>query len=437
MFCRIVLGFFFVAASVCSAFAQDQNRFFEKSYALVIGIDSYGHPKWPKLNYAVKDAQGFSQFLRSQGFVVTELYEKQATRAAIVSAIEDKLVPQLTDKDRVVVFFAGHGDTRPVANGDRGYLVPIDGTDSYSSLIPVSQLHDLSDAMSAARHQLFILDSCFGGLAAMRSGNETIDPRTPNYVFEITRRRARQLLTAGGANQRVRDTGPGGHSYFTGQLLRALHEGIADTNGDGYITFTELSANIQFAASSFNQTPGWDVLAGHEQGDFFFVNPMRRRTNTVKTDAAADPLISARADVYEWLRDGKRAWLKKDYQQARQMFVQAAELGNAEAMAFLGRLSWEGWGGPVDQKAAVEWYRKAAERGHVLAMQSLAEIYSRPPMQNLVEAQRWRTEAQQAGGIEASLKIVDPSGKAGAGEPPIARDATLVAPSAPRGLIVR
>ena len=61
--------------------------------------------------------------------MVIELYEKQATRAAILSAVEDQLVPKLTEKDRVVVFFAGHGDTRPVGNGERGYLVPIDGTD--------------------------------------------------------------------------------------------------------------------------------------------------------------------------------------------------------------------------------------------------------------------------------------------------------------------
>jgi uncharacterized caspase-like protein len=432
----MALGAALAAVMVCSAFAQDQNQFFANSYALVIGINNYGHSKWPKLNYAVKDAQGFSQFLRSQGFEVIELYERQATRAAILSAVEDQLVPKLTEKDRVVVFFAGHGDTRPMGNSERGYLVPIDGTDSYGSLIPVTQLHDLSSAMSAARHQLFILDSCFGGLAAMRTGDitSTIDPRTPNYVREITRRRARQLLTAGGANQRVRDGGPDGHSYFTGQLLRALNDGTADNNGDGYITFSELSGYIQVAASLYNQTPGTDSLAGHEQGDFLFVNPAYQ--SNAGTSANRDPagsalMSSATTDVYEPLRAGKQAWVRKDYVEARRMFLQAADLGNAEAMAYLGKLSWEGWGGPKDQMAGTEWLQKAAERGHVTAMQDLEWIYAQPgPMQNLDEARRWATAGQEARWLQASLTIVDPSGQAGRGEPAIPAEATSVRPPA-------
>lgn len=445
MFCRMALGAALAAATLCSAFAQDRNPFFANSYALVIGINSYGHSKWPKLNYAVKDAQSFSQFLRSQGFMVIELYEKQATRAAILSAVEDQLVPKLTEKDRVVVFFAGHGDTRPVGNGERGYLVPIDGTDSYGSLIPVTQLHDLSSAMSVARHQLFILDSCFGGLAAMRTGDitSTIDPRTPNYVFEITRRRARQLLTAGGANQRVRDGGPDGHSFFTGQLLRALNEGIADKNGDGYITFSELSGYIQVAASLYNQTPGTDFLEGHEQGDFLFVNPAyQSNTGTsANRDSAGSALMSsAMTDVYDLLKAAKQAWERMDYVEARPKFLQAADLGNAEAMAYLGKLSWEGWGGPKDQTAGLEWLRKAAERGFVPAMQSLENLYSaKGPMLNVSEANRWETARKEATRLEASLTIVDPSGKAGLrGEPAIPPDATVVrAPAAPMGLMIQ
>ena len=444
MFCRMALGAALAAVMVCSAFAQDRNQFFANSYALVIGINNYGHSKWPKLNYAVKDAQGFSQFLRSQGFEVIELYERQATRAAILSAVEDQLVPKLTEKDRVVVFFAGHGDTRPMGNSERGYLVPIDGTDSYGSLIPVTQLHDLSSAMSAARHQLFILDSCFGGLAAMRTGDitSTIDPRTPNYVREITRRRARQLLTAGGANQRVRDGGPDGHSYFTGQLLRALNDGTADNNGDGYITFSELSGYIQVAASLYNQTPGTDSLAGHEQGDFLFVNPAYQ--SNAGTSANRDPagsalMSSATTDVYKPLGAGKRAFVSGDYLEARRMFLQAAELGNAEAMAYLGKLFWEGWGGPKDLMAGNEWLRKAAERGHVPSMQSLENLYTaQGPMQNLGEASRWATARKEAERLEASLTIVDPSGQAGRGEPAIPPDATVVrSPAPPMGLMIQ
>jgi hypothetical protein len=425
MFWRIVFGFGLGAATLSNAFSQDSNRFFENSYAVVIGIDTYAHPKWPKLNYAVKDAKGFASFLKSQGFTVIELYEQQATKEAILSAIEDKLIPRLTGKDRVVVFFAGHGDTRLVGDLERGYLVPAGGTDSYGSLIPVTQLHDLSSAMSAARHQLFILDSCFGGLAAMRSAASTIDPRTPDYVYEVTRRRARQLLTAGGANQRVRDGGPDGHSYFTGQLLKALKEGIADKNGDGYITFSELSGYIQVAASSYNQTPGTDYLAGHEQGDYLFVNPTYR--TSARASTSGKPAGKGTTDVYELLRAGKQAFRDKKYEQARPLLLEAAELGNAEAMVFLNKLYWEGWGIPMNRGAGLQWLHRAAERGHVGAMQNLEELYSQPgPLQHLEEARRWTVARNEAQRLEESLTIIDPSGKAGRDEPVIPPDATRV-----------
>ncbi len=440
--CRICVGVVLAAAQLCSAFAQDRNQFFANSYALVIGVNSYAHSKWPTLTYAVKDAEGFSQFLRSQGFTVIELFEKKATKAAIASAFEDQLIPRLTEKDRVVVFFAGHGDTRSSSNGaDRGYLVPADGTDSYGSLIPVTFLHDMSSAMGVARHQLFILDSCFGGLAAMRAGTSTIDPRTPNYVFEVTRRRARQLLTAGGANQRVRDGGPQGHSYFTGQLLQALNEGTADTNGDGYITFSELSGYIQVAASLYNQTPGTDFLEGHAQGDFLFTNPAyRARAGAGLTGVPSGTALtsSQMIDVYEPLLAGKRAFQSKDYVEARRLFLRAAELGNAEAMVFLGKLTWQGWGGPADHIAGIEWLRKAAERGHVGAMQSLESIYGTPgPTENRNEASRWTTARKEAQRLEASLPIVDPSGQAGRAEPAIPPDDTAVRIPPPRNLRVQ
>jgi len=435
MFCRMAL--MFILAVPCSLVAQERDPLFARSYAVVIGINGYTHSKWPKLNYALKDAQGFSAFLREQGFEVIELYEDEATKSAILSSIEDKLVPRLTADDRVVVFFAGHGETRAVGSVDRGYLVPVDGTDSYASLIPVTQLHDLSELMGVARHQLFVLDSCFGGLAAMRAGGgEAVDPRAPNYVYEISRRRARQLLTAGGANQRVQDGGAGAHSLFTGQLLRALDEGTADSNGDGYITFTELSGYIQVAASQYNQTPGTDALAGHEQGDFLFVN--RAHAGTTEAPAVPAGASPSTADVYKLLYAGKQAFVAKDFVRARESFMQAAELGNAEAMDFLGKLYWEGWGGAgPDRARGVYWFLQAAERGYARSMDSLANIYqSTDPFKDPEEARRWRAAFDEAQRLASNVTLVDPSGQAGRGDPAIPPNATLVPPSPPTGLTI-
>jgi hypothetical protein len=147
----------------------------------------------------------------------------------------------------------------------------------------MKQLHDLSDVMSMVRHQLAILGACVGGLLSRRGC--TVDPHMPSYIDEITKRRARQVLTAGGANQRLVNGGPGGHSVSTGQLLKTLEGGMADRNGDGYIMFSELSSYIQVAASEYNQTPGVSEFNGHEQGEFVFINPRHKQ----KSPSGEDP----------------------------------------------------------------------------------------------------------------------------------------------------
>jgi hypothetical protein len=296
---------------------------------------------------------------------------------------------KLTAQDRVLFFFAGHGATRTLGDEQRGYLVAYDGTDSFASLLPMSHVRDLSSAMAMAKHQLFILDACFGGLLAMRGS--TVDPRTPNYVDEITKRRARQVLTAGGANQRVVDSGPGGHSLFTDQLLKALTGGLGDANGDGYI-FSELSSYIQVAASQYNQTPGVTELYGHEQGDFVFVNTARKTPSSGGTDSqvvSPGAFLAPEKDVYELLKVGKQSFARGDYASARTAFREAAEIGNAEAMVFLGKMYWSGLGETADHGKAREWLQRAADRGDARAMASLANLYLHPgPYQNPAEAQR-------------------------------------------------
>jgi tetratricopeptide (TPR) repeat protein len=91
-----------------------------------------------------------------------------------------------------------------------------------------------------------------------------------NYLLEISRRTARQMFTAGGADQQVADNGPNGHSVFTWTLLQAL-DGRADLNGDGVVTATELAAYVTPAVSALShQTPAFGNLPGSEGGDFIF-----------------------------------------------------------------------------------------------------------------------------------------------------------------------
>jgi hypothetical protein len=247
---------------------------FGKSHALVIGISEYANTAWPSLTYAEKDARAIATFLRRQDFRVIELYNAEATRAAIIGAMEDVLPGRIGKGDRVVLFYSGHGHTRNFEGVDYGYIVPHDAGPGTGSMIAMDTLNTWSQKISAARHQLFLMDACFGGLLAPKaSAMPSVARDHPAYIREIVRRDARQYLTAGGRDQQVLDGGPKGYSYFTGYLLEALQDGFGDIDGDGYITASELASYLIPRATNRYQTPGAGTLPGHGLGDFVFAAP--------------------------------------------------------------------------------------------------------------------------------------------------------------------
>jgi peptidoglycan/xylan/chitin deacetylase (PgdA/CDA1 family)/uncharacterized caspase-like protein len=252
-----------------SAAAERAAPLYRESWAVVIGIDSYRH--WPKLSYAANDARGIRDLLtRRFGFKpehVSVLLNEEATRAKILEVLGDRMAdPERIKKDdRVFVFFAGHGATRTLPNGrSQGYLIPADAdvTNYHSQAISMTNFQDVSDAIPA-KHVLFITDACYGGLALTRGGAQS-------YLQQVTRRTARQILTAGGADEQVADNGPNGHSIFTWTLMQGL-EGRGDLNGDGFITASELASYTGPIVSSLSrQTPAFGALAGSEGGEFVF-----------------------------------------------------------------------------------------------------------------------------------------------------------------------
>jgi hypothetical protein len=264
---------FLIILGILLSVTDGKAGFYEKSYALVIGIDEYPSPAWPHLDYAKNDAMAVAAFLKKQGFDdVTTLYNRQATKTEIISKLQNDLAPRVNQNDRILFFFAGHGYTEELGGKDWGYIVPYHTQRVTSaSYISMEELRTLSEKMGTAKHHLFIMDSCYGGLIGTRGSG--LDINLPYYLEKVTERHARQIITAGGKNQTVLDKGPGGHSVFTGNLLEAIEEGLADANSDGYITFAELTAYLVPRASNAFQTPTSAILPSHGQGEFVFVSP--------------------------------------------------------------------------------------------------------------------------------------------------------------------
>jgi hypothetical protein len=258
---------------------------------------------------AESDAKGIGSFLKGQGFHVTPLYNKQATRKRIVAEMEDTLAPKLKDGDRVLIFFAGHGHTRTLGGVDVGYIIPYDGDESSGSYISMDTLRSESRNMRKATHQLFIMDACYSGLLT-RSGALELDandfPDSPSYIKALIRRPSRLILTAGGKGQRVRDGGPGGHSFFSYSLLEALQKSLADLNEDGYITFSELTTYMEPRASAWNQTPGYGALDEHGLGSFIFRSQGGTGLSEQAKKPSSTPLGKTRAGEAEFAVPGTR-----------------------------------------------------------------------------------------------------------------------------------
>ena len=241
------------------------------SHAVVVGINTYKHEG--PLAFAVNDAEEVAKTLSEQfGFDpanIACLQDKNATRAAIMSAFMKLTKGHVQPDDRVVFFFAGHGHTEDGLR-QTGFLIPQDGTvDDLSTLIRWDELTRNADLIPA-KHILFLMDACYGGLAVHRRGARAGSSR---FLSDILQRRARQVLAAGKPDQVVSDGGGTrkDHSIFTAHLLDGMEGAAAMANG--LITANALMKYVYEKVGTdpySQQTPHYGAFDG--DGDFIF-NP--------------------------------------------------------------------------------------------------------------------------------------------------------------------
>jgi peptidoglycan/xylan/chitin deacetylase (PgdA/CDA1 family)/tetratricopeptide (TPR) repeat protein len=317
---------------------EAKHNFYRDSWAVIIGINDYEH--WPKLRYAVNDANGIEEVLTGKfGFKkenIRKLLNGDATRQRIMQVLGDELTDsnKVQREDRVFFFFAGHGTTRTFEDGRQvGFIVPVDADQNnyVSTAISMAQIREASDLIPA-KHVYFVMDSCYSGLALSRGSGAYAKDRS--YLEEITRRTARQILTAGGADQQVADDGPNGHSVFTWAVLQGL-QGEADLDGNGVITASELGAYVSPIVAKFaNQTPAVGNLVGSEGGEFVFeLQPELLTSHSTQEDAKAIQLNSQLTGLEKEIADKQAELLKlqQSVQAETAKLAQVARSGDAPA----------------------------------------------------------------------------------------------------------
>ncbi len=216
--------------------AASQSTLKGNSWAVVIGINDYMTAQ--RLRFAVADASAVADLLTRQGFTVTTLYNQEANRRNILREIGTNLLNNVGDEDRVLIYFSGHGmDLQKGQGARRGFLLPVeaDEQDLDATAISMGRIRELAGAMPA-KHVLFIVDACYGGIGGLRSKKGKTSFVTTQRLEDLTREPSRWLITAGGADQEALEVDEWGHGLFTHFLLKGLgDQQLADRNRDRLI----------------------------------------------------------------------------------------------------------------------------------------------------------------------------------------------------------
>lgn len=240
----------------------DYQPLYNRSRALLIGIDDYADPHFVPLGQAEADAVELSELLTADpfGFEVTLLLGQHAQRRAILDALY--ALRNTGPDDRIMVYFAGHGYTLSDRfDHETGYLAAADTipNQDYTAL-KIDEITDLR-RYAAAKHIGFIFDACFSGQALGLT-------RAPAVAADkFLTRRAYQVISAGAGDQTVSD-----FESLTGRLIEALRTGTAG----GGATLSEVGLFLQQIIAQDSrqmQIPQFGHLQGSQGGDFMVSIP--------------------------------------------------------------------------------------------------------------------------------------------------------------------
>lgn len=238
--------------------------------ALIIGINAY------EGEYALAgcrtDAENMEQVVQEvwgyKSSQIKTLFDKEATRKAILDAFDNWLIRGSRSGDRVFFYYSGHGTQVPDDDGDEK-----DGIDE--AFCPVEMKKMITDdeinsrlTKLSGRQVIFVADSCHSGTSTRAFSSQKTKSKVKRILYEgklPSRPFTRGVgLPEAGHNivaplknviaysavsptQLALDGGTGG-GVFTNAFIKAVREKAADTNGDGKITHSEVLDYVQKAS---------------------------------------------------------------------------------------------------------------------------------------------------------------------------------------------
>ncbi len=231
-----------------------------KYYALIIGINQYNDEQIQNLDNPIDDAKRLADvLLRYYSFEKEQLtLLENPSRENMIKAL-DELAKVVTEKDNLLIFYAGHGIWNAQLN--QGYWLPTDASfDSRSYWLSNSTIRDYVGGIKA-KHTLLISDACFsGGILKERAAFAN-----SRAILELYKLPSRKAMTSG-TLKTVPDK-----SVFIEYLLKNLI-----TNHAPLLSADQLFR--QFKIAVINNSPNGQVpqygpitQTGDEGGDFIFL----------------------------------------------------------------------------------------------------------------------------------------------------------------------
>ena len=230
-----------------------------KYYALFIAIENYDDPKINDLDNAIEDAEELYKTL-----LTYYTFDKENMKMLVDANREDMMIAldilakTVTEKDNLLIFYAGHGYWEEKAG--IGYWLPSDSKQANTAnWIRNSTLRDYISSINS-RHTLLIADACFTGSIFKTRKAFTTSAVAIEKLYSLPSRKA---MTSGTIEE-VPDK-----SVFVEYLIKRLRE-----NADIYLSSENMFTSFRTAV--MNNSPNLPQYGeinntGDEGGEFIFI----------------------------------------------------------------------------------------------------------------------------------------------------------------------
>lgn len=232
-----------------------------RSYALIIGVNTYSDYRINDLDQPIADAQKlFNVLIAQYTFNQADVkFLKNPTKDEITQEL-DRYFEKLSANDHLLIFYAGHGywDEK----FQQGYWLPSDAQKSNrGTWLSNGTIRDYMRAIPT-RHSLLITDACFGGGIFKSRSAFSNSSMAINQLYKLPSRKA---MTSGAMSE-VPDK-----SVFIEYLVKRLQQ-----NEEKYLSSEQLFASFKIAVinnSANGQVPQFGEVkeTGDEGGDFIFI----------------------------------------------------------------------------------------------------------------------------------------------------------------------